>query len=319
MNNLSYRLIVILPLLLLLPLGNVRAAGNESYHEVTGGGNIFWSSPAPLLGGDARSETGFGGGAGYIYHFNSRFNLRTGLEVNHYKGTSRIGEVKEQSTVGISEEWFWTGDKSFEFRSYFSGYLAEHSVLYLQTPLLFGYEAALPWMEGMSWYVNGGFKLGYSLRGNSNALIDSINTEGFFDYQDYSMDDIKNLLGFGSYRNERRQAVLNLGFSATGYVEAGLKQTLAQRYNFYFGIFGEYSLYSAIRGATHPRMYEYEAQHTPDKKYYELRYTPASHVSGISSKTFYPMAFGVAIRFGFGIKRGKVVNNRMIQMHHEGF
>jgi hypothetical protein len=307
-----------MPLLLLL-FGNMRAAVGESYHEVTGGFNASWSNSAPLPNGDVRGGIGFGGGAGYIYHFNPQLSLRTGLEVNRYGGSSYLRELKETSTVDIPDNWFWTGDKSFELRSHFSGYLVQHAAWYVQIPLLFVYEASLPWTEWLRWYVGGGFKAGYSLAGKSSATIDSIYLEGFFNYEGYSIDDLKNLLGFGSYLNERRDATLKLGFSATGYVEIGLKQKLADHYHLYCGIFGEYSLYSAVADAANPNMYEYKATPPSSGGYYNIRYTPASHISGASSRTFYPMALGVTVRLSFDTKREKVSNKRMLQMRYMEF
>jgi hypothetical protein len=262
---------------------------------------------------------GFGGGAGYIYHFNDRISVRTGLNFNRYSGASFIEKRNETSTVIIPEEWLWLGDKFFELRSHISGYSVRHSALYVQAPLLFGYEAEMPWAEWLSWYVSGGVELGYSLTGKSSARIDTLSMNGFFDYEGYPMEDVKQLLGFGSYLGEQPQAALNLGFSAIGYLEVGLKQRLAEHYSIYIGIFGEYSLYSAVAGGIHPRIYEYEAQHPSSGSYYKLRYTPASHVAGISSKTSYPMAFGVTIRFSFDTMREKPVNRRMLQMHYLDF
>jgi hypothetical protein len=306
-----------LPLLLLF--GSVRAAVGESYHEVTGGFNVLWSSLAPLRNGDARGGIGFGGEAGYIYHLNSQMSLRTGLEVNRYSGSSSLSELKEVSTVLIPEDWLWTGDNSFELRSHFLGYLVQHSAWYLQIPLLFVYEASLPWTEWLRWYAGGGLKVGYSLTGKSSAKIDSVNIEGFFSYEGYSIDDIKELLGFGSYLNENRSSSLKLGFSATAYVEVGLKQTLTENYNLYCGIFGEYSLYSAVTNATHPHMYEYRATSPSSGSYYNILYTPASHISGASSRTLYPMAFGVTVRMSFDTSRAKVSNKRMLQMRYLDF
>ena len=308
-----------MPPLLLLLLGSSSAAVGERYHEVTGGFSVLWSTLAPLRNGDARGKIGFGGAAGYSYHFNPQLSIRTGLEVNRYSGSSLVTEINETATVIIPDGWLWTGNKSFEQRSHFGGYFVQQSAWYLQVPLLFFYAAPLPWTEWLSWYAGGGFKVGYSLTGKSSARIDSLNIEGFFSYEGYSIDDIKNLLGFGGYTNKHHDATLKLGFSATGYVEVGLKQTLMDSYHFYCGIFGEYSLYSAVTGATSPRMYEYEALTPLDGAYYNIRYTPASHISGATSRTFYPMAFGVTIRFGFDTKRATSGNNRMLQMRYMEF
>lgn len=305
-----------MPPLLLLLFGSSSAAVGERYHEVTGGYNVFWSSLAPLSNGDARGGIGFGGGAGYSYYLTPQLSLRTGLEVNRYAGSSYLEEIKETSTVPIPEEWLWRGDKSFELRSCFSGYRVRQSAWYVQVPLLGFYEAPLPWMEWMSWYAGGGFKLGYSLTGKSSAQVDSINVEGFFSYEGYSIDDIKELLGFGSYLNERQNATLKLGFSATGYVEVGVKQTLMEHCHLYCGIFGEYSLYSAVTDAANPHIYEYEALPLSDGKYYSIRYTPASHTSGSAGRTFYPMSFGLTVRLSFDTKPAKVSNKRMLQMRY---
>jgi hypothetical protein len=319
MNSLLYQLKLLPLLLLLAPFSNAGAAIGKGYHEVTWGGNMLWSSLAPLPGSNVRTGIGFGGGAGYIYHFNDRISFRTGLEVNRYAGASFIEKRNESSTIIIPEEWFWMGDKFFELNSHISGYSVQHSALYVQAPLLFGYEEEVPKTEWLSWYVSGGVKLGYSPNGKSSAQIDSLSTKGLFDYEGYPMEDMKQLLGFGTYLNEHRQAALNLGFSATGYLEVGLKQQLAANYNLYVGIFGEYSLYSAIAGDIHPHMYEYEAQHLSSGSYYKLHYAPASHVAGISSKTSYPMAFGVTVRLSFDTKQAKPSNKRMLQMRYLDF
>lgn len=304
---------------MLAPLGSVRAAVGEAYHEVKGGGSMLWSSLAPLSGGDARNKIGFGGGASYIYHFNNQLSFHSGLEATLYGGNSHLGDISELSTVIIPEEWLWKGDQSFELRSHFSSYAVQHSAVYLQMPLLVGYERTLPQMEWLSWYVTGGFRLGLPLWGESSAQMDNITMEGYFDYEDYPIDDIKNLLGFGSYPSEHRSAALELGFSATSYLELGLKQKLMEGYNLYIGIFGEYSLYSALGGNTRSHIYEYEALPFSTGSYYRIRYTPASHVTGTYSRTFYPMAFGITLRFGIEINRMKFTNTRMLQMRYMDF
>jgi hypothetical protein len=284
------------------------------------------SNLAPLTGGEARGGIGFGGGAGYAYHLNKKMSLWTGLEVNSYSGSSYVGHLSETSSVNFAEKWsdemFYMPEgenKQFGFDLNAIGYTVQQSAVYLQLPLLFGYEDAVPWTDWVTWYSRGGFKVGYSLSGTSQSEVDSLRLEGNFRKSfGYPLDEVKDLMGFGSYTDHHQNAPMKLGFSSIAYLEVGVKQRLAQQYNLYIGVFGEYSLYSVIKGAINDYMYEYEPV-ADNYNLYNLHYTPASHTTSNQSKKFYPMSFGIAVRFSFDTKRPDQSNNRMLQMRYLDF
>jgi hypothetical protein len=292
------------------------------------------SSLAPLAKGDIRGGMGYGCGAGYAYHLNNQISLWTGLEVNSYSGHSYVGSISESSTVNIADKWsnefqMPTPEisKQFEFKANVQGYTVKQSAMYLQVPMLFGYENKLSGTGWLTWYSRGGLKLGYSLYGTSEAEAESLSLSGDFPSFGYLLDDdTKDVLGFGAYTKEEQdhllhqQTSLNLGFSSVGYLELGVKQKLAQQYSLYMGLFGEYSLYSAIAGATSENMYKYEPSSVSESaNLYSIKYTPASHTAHNRSKKFYPMSFGITVRFSFDTKRPAPVNNRMLQMRFLDF
>lgn len=285
------------------------------------------SNLAPISGGEVRGGMGFGAGAGYAYHFNPQMSLRTGLELNSYSGTSYAATINGYSTITIPAEWDWKLDYSFDFLSSVKNYSVVQTSLYLQVPLLFGYEDAMPWLDWVTWYAHGGVKLGYSIFGSSKATADSIRLIGNFSETgselgndpnpDEQTEAIKKWLALGSYNNSTQRTTQSFGFSSAGYLEVGVKQKLMQQYSLYVGIFGEYSMYSAV-GVARKDMYEYEALPSTDT-YYKIHYTPASHTSSNQSRTFYPMSFGLTLRLSFDTKRQEPSNNRMLQMRYLDF
>ncbi|MDR0566186.1 MAG: hypothetical protein LBG47_03995 [Prevotellaceae bacterium] len=289
------------------------------------------SSVAPLTGGETRGGMGFGVGAGYAYHLNQQMSLRTGLEVNSYNGTSYVNNIQELSTVNIpSAAWSWKGDNWFQLNAQITNYTVQQSAVYLHVPLLFGYEDALPWVDWITWYSCGGAKLGYSLSGRSTSKADLSLLADFegtaFDYTIKGDNTeggkvLKDWLGWGDFAGHADRSALNLGFSSVAYLEAGLKQKLAQQYSLYVGIFGEYSLYSSIAGSVSQQMYEYKPLEVADEynRFYHLQYTPASHTTSNRSRTFYPMSFGITLRVSFDTRRPEPSNNRMLQMRYLDF
>lgn len=313
--------------------GSTYSAVGDRYHEVTGGFNIFWSNIAPLTSGETRGALGWGGGVGYAYYINQKMSLRTGLEVNFYRGTSLLSTIADSSTVAIPDSWDWQkrwdddddvkDADEFTFNYHVAGYSVQHSALYFHIPLLFGYEDKLPWMDWLTWYAHGGFKLGYSIFGNSNAQMDSVKMFGSFPYYGYQIpsdDDplpgLADLMGFRTYPGYRQQTSLKLGFSSTFYLEVGVKQKLAQQYSLYVGIFGEYSLYSATVGSSQENMFRYEPLPGWDDNLYKIHYTPASQLPKYRSRTLYPMSFGMTVRFSFDTKRQAPSNSRMLRMRY---
>ena len=309
-----------LPLLWLS--GSVYAARGIWYHEVTGGINTFRSSFAPLSAGEARGELGFGGGMGYACHFSRQVSFRTGLEMNSYSGTSYVSTISEASTVGIPKEaWGWQGEVDwFELKATLTDYSVLQSTLYLQVPLLLGYENALTWTENMTWYANGGVKLSYSLFRSSRASAGSLTLFGDFEeeygYPIYNAE----VLGFGTAGYEQ-QSSPNFGFGCIGYLEVGLKQQLTQQYGLYAGVFGEYSLYSAVGGAA-TKMFSYIPEtSSTSNRFYSIRYTPASHASTNPSRSFYPLSFGITLRFSLDVggRKAKRRNDRIFELRYLDF
>ncbi|MDR3188843.1 MAG: hypothetical protein LBT94_06635 [Prevotellaceae bacterium] len=303
----------------LLLFNSVYAAVGDQYHEITGNFNVLRSSLAPLTNGTAYGGMGFGGGAGYAYHFNAHLSFWTGAEVNIYNGNSLVSNISEESKVDVGDKWEWqTDDKTLNFNTDIKNYNVKQSAMYVQIPLMLGYEGAFPWMDWLKWYTRGGFKVGYSISGTSSASADSAHMSGkSLHYGDYSLEN--EFLGFGAMADcPDASTPLNLGVSGIGYFELGVKQTLASHLGLYIGIFGEYSLYSAISGATSERIYDYEPQ-TVEDGFYKLTYTPASHTTTYQSKKLFPMSFGITLRFSFDTKRDGNSNNRMLQMRFLDF
>jgi hypothetical protein len=299
------------------------AAVGVQYHEVTGGINVLRSNLAPLANGEIRGGMGFGGGAGYAYHFNQQMSLRTGLEMNSYSGTSYVSTINGKSIVDIPQEWgWWERETRFEFLSHIRSYSVLQTSVYLQVPLMFGYEDVMPWVDWVTWYAHGGFKFGYSLFGSSNATADSTKLSGYFPQASVTIDDnydedgLRTLLGLGSYSNYSQQQFSSFGFNSAAYLEVGVKQKLVQQYSLYVGIFGEYNLYSII-GSPSENMYEYEPLPEGENgNFFNIHYTPASHTSSNSNRMFYPLSFGITVRLSFDTRRPDPSNNRMLQMRY---
>jgi hypothetical protein len=312
-----------------LLLSNAYAAAGDQYHEITGSFNVLRTNLAPLASGDVRGGMGFGGGAGYAYHFNSNVSFWTGVEVNTYNGNSHLSKITEASKFSTNAWEDWDKEKELDFNADIKNYSVQQSAMYLQLPLMLGVEGSIGGLEWLSWYTRGGFKLGYSISGQSKAVADSVYLGAKSDFYGVTLggvpitteDGLKTLLAFGNYSSfpEDASSALGLGFSSIAYLEVGVKQALASHVGLYIGIFGEYSLYSAISGATSERMYEYEAQSVKGDKLYKLTYTPASHTALYQSKTSFPMSFGITLRFSFDTKRGEDSNNRMLQMRFLDF
>jgi hypothetical protein len=297
-------------LMLLLEAGAAAAAGKFE-HEASASFNMHRSSLAPVAAEDNRWGLGGGGGVGYSLRFTPSLSFRTGLHANYYRGVAGASSVSESSDHAFPD-WWWGGasvsPNTFTLSKTIGSYLAQHSALYFQLPLLVELEPGFLDSKALRWYAAGGFKVGYALSGSSDADVKGVTSTAVSHFEDATLDVMMLYFGFGDELNENVKGKLDLGFHTAACLEVGFKQQLTDKYFLYVGIFGEYNLYSAV-GSGASTMLEYEMLPVSLEEVesgadaYRLRYHPSANVAGNRVRHLYPLSFGVTVRIGFVFKK----------------
>ncbi|MDR3366531.1 MAG: outer membrane beta-barrel protein [Prevotellaceae bacterium] len=298
----------------LLFWSNISIAAGRFDHEISGGFNVLSSTLAPVPSENNRMGMGFGGGIGYSCHFTSNLSLRTGLHANYYRSSTGMSGFEDHLLENFPEELDWWGSTppipsthpegyDYELNIKVEDYVAQQSALYLQLPLLLEFENMFPNLRYLGWYAAGGVKAGYAITGSSSADIRGLSTKELKTYlwAENVPVNAPEFLGFGIEADDRGiEANLDLGVQLAGYLEAGFKQQLTDKYTLYAGFFGEYCLYN-VAGTTASNMLEHEI--LPEERNYRFRYNPSANVKGVGIQSSYFLSFGITVRIGFALSK----------------
>jgi hypothetical protein len=201
--------------------------------------------------GNTSNVIGFGGGIdiGYVYNFNKRIGLQTGLGIMISNSSISVDKLLEQYT-SIDENGY-----NFEFHYTLSGYRERQSANLLYIPLMLRYTVLQTFLTGI--YISGGAKVMYPT--TVDVTIDQgamLTTFGYYDYELQIYADFPRH-GFVSDKLvEMQHSKLNLNYAVTLSLEAGIR--FIRNNNFDLRLYFDYGL-NDMRKSKSGQIIEYQS------------------------------------------------------------
>jgi hypothetical protein len=238
--------------LLLLSLTALLSSNAQGlYHELSFGGTTcgngimqtltFGSSDA----GKIKSKAGAGGGLqiNYALHFNENMSFVTGISARYSESSYGFDNIKESSM----QKWqVRSKEESFMFNAVIEDYKETHRSMYIQVPVLFGYESSHPLAR---WYVNAGLSAQLSVWSKYTSKLGKLSTSGYSEFCDGPLENYPDL-GLSSGSNITVSAKPNmLRVTVNGSIETGAKISIGRGKWIYAGIFGEISVLKNSKSA----------------------------------------------------------------------
>jgi hypothetical protein len=261
----------------------------ESKHELSIYGLGGYSSIVYTLDRNGSVSGGAGGGAGlgYTFNINSSFGIVAGVEMMTFGAEASFDEIQGEYT----EE---TSIRPYEFSYTMSNYKEKQSVTMFSIPVMAKY--GLPLGGGSTrFYAAGGFKFGFPLSAKTDIAPGTTTTSiyGVVEQVRYENADMPHngLVRNAVLPNTKKD--LELGFSATLSLEAGLSFTLTDKINLYTGAYFDYGL-NSIQKTDNRRLLELEDHYDQPSKFI---YNSVLD-TGLTEKANL-MSVGLKLRIGF--------------------
>jgi hypothetical protein len=284
------------------------------YHELSIGGTAATSGILQTLtfgSNDAsKIKSYFNPGGGlqinYALHFNESVSLSLGLAAKYLQNTYGFDIANESS---VRKYVVNSSDENFLFNAKIEDYRETHRALYVQIPLLFGYETPHPLAR---WYLNIGAAAQFAVWKNYSAKIGKASTEGHSEFLNGTLRNENDLphLGIGIAENISVSGKQNLKFTVNGYIETGIKISVGKKSWLYIGAFGEISALKNSVAEAQGSGSEYLINYLPNK--YSNTLTDHWAISSITNTKYSSggrtYALGGIIRIGFDFRS----SNRML-------
>jgi opacity protein-like surface antigen len=263
----------------------------ESKHELSIYGLGGYSPIVYTLdkNGSVSGGAGGGGGAGlgYTFNLNSSFGIVAGVEMTMYGAEASFEEIPDKYT----EE---TVDRPYEFSYTLKNYKEKQSVTMFSIPVMAKY--GVPIGGGSTqFYAAGGFKLGFPVSAKADIASGTTTTSvyGIIEQVLYENIDMPHngLVVDALLPNTKKD--LELGFSATLALEAGLSFTLTDKINLYTGAYLDYGL-NSIQKTDNRHLLELEDHYDQPSKFI---YNSVLD-TGLTEKINL-MSVGLKLRIGF--------------------
>lgn len=268
--------------------------------------------------------SGFGGGVGinYVWFFQPRWGLQTGIEWQSYNTRARLDQQEFRQTLQY-EDYGQQGAYQIDFVSNVKNFSEKQRAGYLQVPLMVQYQT----MGRHRFYVAAGVKAGFRIYSDYKGSADMNNYQAYgngypipdgpsagemewsWDYEWKDAQDWDPDQALGSRTGYAFEGKNNLKFSLLGAVEAGVKWRLSEQLRLYTGLYADIGL-NSVKKITAGNIMEY----TPEEwRGNQQEHIPAEYRlnSLINTDTrtasVRPVAFGLKLGLAFGCKRHKPV------------
>jgi hypothetical protein len=279
--------------------------GSKSiHHELSFGGTAAANGILQTFDKKVKSYLNAGGGLqiNYTLHFNQNVSLVFGVAAKYCQSMYGFDMLDENDIQKWLPPIVSIEDK-FLFNAEVRDYNETHNALYIQIPLLFGYETSDPLLR---WYVNIGAAAQFTAHGNYEARISRLTTYGYS--EDYE-GELKNIpyLGFGTVEDIKVNGKPALKFTVNGYAETGMKISIGKSSWLYIGVFGEMSMLknsiAKAEGSGREHLINYTWKQESNKVIDHLNVTSITNTKYSAGGRTY--ALGGIIRIGFDFHTSK--------------
>jgi hypothetical protein len=228
--------------------GSIHA--QQVYHEFSigasfGPNGMILNHNREQLNIGAKPAVGGGLDMEYIVHFSNNWSFILGASVQYYGQNYNISSIFENSPQRTAIPQY----SDFILKTEVRNYSERYNVLFVQVPVLFGYETS---GEFSRFYLRLGAKFSIPVIKNYDASIEMLKTSGYREQENWTMGDKYPFLGFGTQHNVKIKGKADIGIGADGYFEAGVKVPVrvarGKDFNFYAGIFGQINILGNKRG-----------------------------------------------------------------------
>lgn len=281
--------------------------------------------------GSRSSGFGVGVGVNYVWFFQPRWGLQTGIEWQSYNTSARLNPQEFRQTLQY-EDFGSQGLYQMDFVSNVKNFHEKQRVGYLQIPLMIQYQT----MGRHRFYVAAGVKAGIRLYSDYKGTADINNYQAFgngypipdgpsageiewnwsYEWKDDPNWDSDEFLG--TQKGYRFDGKNNLKFSVLTSVEVGMKWRLAEQLRLYTGLYADIGINNVKKPASGNIM-AYTPIDWGDNQVSRSTFTRASYKlnSVINTDTHTssvrPVAFGLKLGIAFGMRHKTVEAPVVIQ------
>lgn len=199
--------------------------------------------------GTKSGSIGGGAGAGYVFNINPSLGIVTGIEMSTYSSEASFGSVSRTYRAG-------TDEREMEFTYSLKDYRETQSVTLFSVPVMAQYS--LPVGGGStSFYVSGGFKLGFPVNATADIIPGIATTKVRFLHENVNYEKLPQNALLDNEKLPDLSRDVDLGLSVALSLETGVRFTLSDRIGLYTGLYFDYGL-NSVRKTDDRNLLEYE-------------------------------------------------------------
>jgi len=267
---------------------------NKKYHKkryellLYGSGGISTLQYKVTTG---KQSDGFGGQAGFLYHFffNPKLSLKTGVEFSLYNASFALDNSSTRFMTTDIEQ------SAFEFRSTIYNYKENQYLVMLQIPIMLQLQVGAK----HKFYAAAGGKVGIPISVKGNNSSTNVQNSGYYAEEDYEYTS-QSFMGFGQFSGSNNNLKFKMAFMASA--EIGTKWVMRDGYKFYTGICVDYGLNNiASTQNDQPPFIEYNSKHPSDFKVNSIiksQYSQNGEMQPFTNKIV-PLFAGVKLTLAF--------------------
>jgi hypothetical protein len=225
----------------------------------------------------------------------ARFGVLSGGESFDHLSTESEGVAYDKST-GVSNDFIFFAD--------INGYSNKVKQLCFYLPVYF--QETFRLTRDVSWFIEEGVNVGYTLSERTENTINELVTEGYFPDANVSLR-YPLFMGFGKYNNINYSNDRNPNFSMDAHFETGLKFYISGSNNvLYIGVYADYVVYTVGKNTAATELVQYQTQYDVGEPV-KFNYSSSLYVG---KRSLHPLSFGLNMRFGFNFHRKMLFGNR---------
>ncbi|MDR1348240.1 MAG: outer membrane beta-barrel protein [Prevotellaceae bacterium] len=245
----------------------------------------------------ANASTGFGGsfGAGYVYFFNDRWGISTGIEAALYRADAQSDNLHVEYPIATPAGL----QGNFFLRANYERFKETHSTILLQIPVMLQFQVPVTKKFGYSdtdlFYVAAGFKLAFPVSAKYNQSSTSVTTSGYSDYTEQTYERMPNH-GFTAYESVKSSGSLDFGLAYMLAFECGMKWHTSGKNFLYTGIYSDYGLNNINKEDAH-ELLVYTASAPSEYRYNSFLQSQSGNQPLVDKVSLF--AIGIKLKWSF--------------------
>jgi len=246
------------------------------------------------LGQYGKNTSRFGEGFGiqYAKYLSYHLSVSAAVEYQSYRSKAVLSAFSDSYATTDIE------DDNFIFQYSVSSYYERENLSMLNIPIRVQYETGIG--ATFKFYGSGGLAVGFPISGKYKSRVTGLKTAGYYPQWDALLSSPK-FMGFGTWGNHQTGKMdLNPKNSYAFLLEAGLKYNVADRQNFYFGIFADIPLNKINKNPDNPTsMVAYDAENPTKFIYNPVIYSAPGAQGDEYADKMKAFAWGIKLRYAF--------------------